>query len=174
MIGKPEILHIAGQINLSPHVVEKDYALGWLLAGIFANQKIREAHGVSNPIPCAEQTLETSSFMLGTEKEMRIAVIASTASRARAQLVRYLPRATRLNSRRQAPCRSCRPIDAPHHPTRGVVTAVGNFLPPAQPAAQTVARRQGRLALRFPPGRPTFTNARCAGRSSVVRKRMAG
>jgi hypothetical protein len=29
MIGKPEIIRIAGQINLNPHVVEKDYALGW-------------------------------------------------------------------------------------------------------------------------------------------------
>ena len=28
MIGKPEIIRIAGQINLNPHVVEKDYALG--------------------------------------------------------------------------------------------------------------------------------------------------
>lgn len=33
MIGKPEIIRIAGQVNLNPHVVEKDYALGWLLAG---------------------------------------------------------------------------------------------------------------------------------------------
>jgi predicted nucleotidyltransferase component of viral defense system len=40
MIGKHEILRIAGQFNLNPHVVEKDYALGWLLAGIFANDKI--------------------------------------------------------------------------------------------------------------------------------------
>ena len=40
MIGKPEIMRIAGQLNLNPHVVEKDYALGWLLAGIFANEKL--------------------------------------------------------------------------------------------------------------------------------------
>ena len=43
MIGKPEIIRIAGQINLNPHVVEKDYALGWLLAGIFANNKIADS-----------------------------------------------------------------------------------------------------------------------------------
>jgi predicted nucleotidyltransferase component of viral defense system len=42
MIGKPEILRIAGQLNLNPHVVEKDYALGWLLAGIFANDRIAD------------------------------------------------------------------------------------------------------------------------------------
>jgi predicted nucleotidyltransferase component of viral defense system len=40
MIGKPEVLRISGQFNLNPHIVEKDYALGWLLAGIFANDKI--------------------------------------------------------------------------------------------------------------------------------------
>jgi predicted nucleotidyltransferase component of viral defense system len=39
MIGKAEIIRMAGQLNLNPHIVEKDYALGWLLAGIFANEK---------------------------------------------------------------------------------------------------------------------------------------
>jgi predicted nucleotidyltransferase component of viral defense system len=43
MIGKPEIIRIAGQVNLNPHVVEKDYALGWLLAGIFANDRIADS-----------------------------------------------------------------------------------------------------------------------------------
>jgi predicted nucleotidyltransferase component of viral defense system len=43
MIGKPEIIRIAGQVNLNPHVVEKDYALGWLLAGIFANGRIADS-----------------------------------------------------------------------------------------------------------------------------------
>ena len=43
MIGKPEIIRISGQLNLNPHVVEKDYALGWLLAGIFANEKIADS-----------------------------------------------------------------------------------------------------------------------------------
>ena len=43
MISKPEIIRIAGQLNLNPHVVEKDYALGWLLAGISANEKIAES-----------------------------------------------------------------------------------------------------------------------------------
>ena len=42
MIGKPEIIRIAGQVNLNPHVVEKDYALGRLFAGIFANDKIAD------------------------------------------------------------------------------------------------------------------------------------
>ena len=43
MIGKPEIIRIAGQLNLNPHAVEKDYALGWLLAGIFANDRIADS-----------------------------------------------------------------------------------------------------------------------------------
>jgi predicted nucleotidyltransferase component of viral defense system len=34
MILKNEILTHAAEINLNPHVVEKDYVLGWLLAGI--------------------------------------------------------------------------------------------------------------------------------------------
>lgn len=34
VIPKQEILQIATQANLSPQVVEKDYLLGWLLAGI--------------------------------------------------------------------------------------------------------------------------------------------
>ena len=34
MIPKREILDIATQTNLQPHVVEKDFVLGWLLAGI--------------------------------------------------------------------------------------------------------------------------------------------
>jgi predicted nucleotidyltransferase component of viral defense system len=43
MIGKPEIIRIAGQVNLNPHAVEKDYALGWLLAGIYANDRIADS-----------------------------------------------------------------------------------------------------------------------------------
>jgi len=43
MIGKAELVRIAGQLNLSPHVVEEDYALGWLLAGIFAHDKIADS-----------------------------------------------------------------------------------------------------------------------------------
>lgn len=34
MINKREILDLAGKLGLGPQVVEKDYALGWVLAGI--------------------------------------------------------------------------------------------------------------------------------------------
>ena len=38
MIGKREILAIAQQTPLTPHVVEKDYVLGWMLASIFGHK----------------------------------------------------------------------------------------------------------------------------------------
>ena len=43
MIGKREILDIAATAGLNPHVVEKDYALGWALAGIFAHPEISDS-----------------------------------------------------------------------------------------------------------------------------------
>jgi hypothetical protein len=43
MIAKEEVLRIAGQLGLGPQVVEKDYALGWLLAGIVANDRIGDS-----------------------------------------------------------------------------------------------------------------------------------
>ncbi len=42
MITKREILDAASKLNLNPHVVEKDYALGWALAGIFAQDELAE------------------------------------------------------------------------------------------------------------------------------------
>lgn len=42
MITKREILDAASKLNLNPHVVEKDYALGWALAGIFAHDELAE------------------------------------------------------------------------------------------------------------------------------------
>lgn len=43
MISKREILDIAAKLNLNPHVAEKDYALGWALAGIFAHADLSES-----------------------------------------------------------------------------------------------------------------------------------
>jgi predicted nucleotidyltransferase component of viral defense system len=43
VIGKPEIITIAGQLGLNPHIVEKDYALGWLLAAIFAHERLADS-----------------------------------------------------------------------------------------------------------------------------------
>ena len=43
MIDKREILAIAHQTSLTPHVVEKDYVLGWMLAGIYGNEDLAES-----------------------------------------------------------------------------------------------------------------------------------
>jgi predicted nucleotidyltransferase component of viral defense system len=43
LIDKREILAIAGQTSLTPHVVEKDYVLGWMLAGIYAHEELAES-----------------------------------------------------------------------------------------------------------------------------------
>jgi predicted nucleotidyltransferase component of viral defense system len=40
VIAKQEILTLAAELQLQPHVVEKDYALGWFLAGISAHPVI--------------------------------------------------------------------------------------------------------------------------------------
>lgn len=40
MIDRGELLEVAGDIGLRPDVVEKDYVLGWLLAGISAHPSL--------------------------------------------------------------------------------------------------------------------------------------
>lgn len=42
MISKAELLGISEKLRLSPHVVEKDYALGWALAGIYAHPELQD------------------------------------------------------------------------------------------------------------------------------------
>lgn len=43
MIDKREILDVAERMSLQPHVVEKDYVLGWMLAGIYAHDEIKDS-----------------------------------------------------------------------------------------------------------------------------------
>lgn len=43
MISKREILEHATQSKLLPHVIEKDYVLGWLLAGIHQHNDLRDS-----------------------------------------------------------------------------------------------------------------------------------
>ena len=43
MIGKHEILDVAERMSLQPHIVEKDYVLGWILAGIYAHDEIKDS-----------------------------------------------------------------------------------------------------------------------------------
>ena len=42
MIGRQEILEFAGEVGLDPNVVEKDYLLGWMLAGIAQHPQTRD------------------------------------------------------------------------------------------------------------------------------------
>jgi len=42
MIDKREILEAASSFSLLPNVVEKDYDLGWILAGINAHEELAE------------------------------------------------------------------------------------------------------------------------------------
>jgi predicted nucleotidyltransferase component of viral defense system len=42
MIDRSEILAVAGDLSLEANVVEKDYVLGWLLAGIYSSQSFSE------------------------------------------------------------------------------------------------------------------------------------
>ncbi len=42
MIDRREILDMAGTLGLLPHVVEKDYVLGWIPAGIYRQKALVE------------------------------------------------------------------------------------------------------------------------------------
>jgi predicted nucleotidyltransferase component of viral defense system len=43
LIDKREILDLAAQTSLTPHVIEKDYVLGWMLAGIYAHDELADS-----------------------------------------------------------------------------------------------------------------------------------
>ena len=43
MIDRREILEAASAFSLLPNIVEKDYVLGWMLAGINAHDELRES-----------------------------------------------------------------------------------------------------------------------------------
>ena len=43
MIDRREILDLAAQTAVNPHVIEKDYVLGWMLAGIYAHEELAES-----------------------------------------------------------------------------------------------------------------------------------
>ena len=45
MIQKQELLDLATDFGLQPNVVEKDYALGWLLVGIGAHPALSQLAG---------------------------------------------------------------------------------------------------------------------------------
>jgi predicted nucleotidyltransferase component of viral defense system len=43
LIDKREILTLATQTSLTPHVIEKDYVLGWMLADIYAHEELADS-----------------------------------------------------------------------------------------------------------------------------------
>lgn len=43
MIDRREIIDIATKLGLNPHIVEKDYVLGWLLSGIYRHEALTES-----------------------------------------------------------------------------------------------------------------------------------
>jgi hypothetical protein len=43
LIHRRKILEFAAQTSLNPHVIEKDYVLGWVLAGIYAHDELAES-----------------------------------------------------------------------------------------------------------------------------------
>ena len=43
MIDKREIIDAATALGLNPHVVEKDYVLGWMLWGIYCHDALAKS-----------------------------------------------------------------------------------------------------------------------------------
>lgn len=43
MIDRSELLNLAGELSLEPRIIEKDYVLGWILAGIFRDPELANA-----------------------------------------------------------------------------------------------------------------------------------
>ena len=43
MIDRRDVLEAASSFSLLPNVVEKDYVLGWILAGIDAHEELSES-----------------------------------------------------------------------------------------------------------------------------------
>ncbi|MGH7887590.1 MAG: nucleotidyl transferase AbiEii/AbiGii toxin family protein, partial [Candidatus Binatia bacterium] len=42
MIDRREIIDAATRFALNPHIIEKDWVLGWVLAGIYAHQELTD------------------------------------------------------------------------------------------------------------------------------------
>jgi len=57
MINKREILESASTLGLLPNVVEKDYVLGWILAGITAHPKLAESWVFKGVAPASRNAI---------------------------------------------------------------------------------------------------------------------
>lgn len=101
MIDRREVLSTAANLGLLPNVVEKDYVLGWLLAGIFSQPQLAE-HWVFKGGTCLKKCyFETYRFSEDLDftvtDESHIVVIASTESVGRARRSGPSRRAMRLS-----------------------------------------------------------------------------
>jgi hypothetical protein len=76
MIDRREILEAASSFSLLPSIVEKDYVLGWMLAGINAHEELSEScifKGGTGPKKCYFETYRFSEdldFTLRNEDQL--------------------------------------------------------------------------------------------------------
>ena len=104
MIDKREILDLAAQTSLNPHVIEKDYVLGWMLAGIYAREELAESWIFKGGTCLKKCFFETYRFSEDLDFTLRNeAHLDEVFSQARFQRNRHLD--LRRNRHRN-PCRS--------------------------------------------------------------------
>ena len=65
MIDRREILEAASSFSLLPNVVEKDYVLGWILAGINAHEELAESWVFKGGTCLKKCYFETYRFLRG-------------------------------------------------------------------------------------------------------------
>jgi hypothetical protein len=65
VIDKQEVIAFSREIGLAPNVVEKDYILGWLLAGIARHPTQNDAQDLQNN-PVVDQLTSTSALIAGS------------------------------------------------------------------------------------------------------------
>ena len=65
MIDRREILEAASSFSLLPSIVEKDYVLGWMLAGINAHDELLVKAGYSRAEPVSKSAI---SRLIGFQK----------------------------------------------------------------------------------------------------------
>jgi hypothetical protein len=99
VIDRREILSTAGNLGLLPGTVEKDYVLGWLLAGISMMSSIYsdKMYRLLSLILCGERRLVTLSSMRCLLTRKLNAAIASIAFEGRMPLTKLFHHNMRLN-----------------------------------------------------------------------------
>ncbi|HJX09065.1 MAG TPA: hypothetical protein VJ733_01025 [Candidatus Binatia bacterium] len=65
MIDKQEVIAFSRELGLAPNVVEKDYILGWLLAGLGQHPTQNNAQDLQND-RVLDQPMSTSALLAGS------------------------------------------------------------------------------------------------------------